>query len=124
MRMLVRQHKYYSNLTYIDHTEDQNQEQYNDNDYGYFCELDIVDNNKDIEEAIQKNVTNYNKYYVYNYNYNYNDPKKNDDIDHVKEINETNEINELIDKYNDIYFLIQFCLITSTGCILLYFTLK
>jgi len=114
MRMLVRQHKYYDNLTYIENAEEE------DNDYGHFYELDIIDHDNTDIEQVKSTVTNYNKYYVYNYNYNYNN-KKDDDVDEPKEFN---EINELIEKYNDIYFLIQLCLITSTGGILLYFTLK
>ena len=118
--MLVRQNKYYDNLS--DNIEE-------DNDYGYFCELEIdYNNNRDIENPEQKSITNYNKYYVYNYNYN---PKKNDDINHTNEIiekkndkNDKNDKNATIEKYNDIYFLMQLCLITSTGCILMYFTIK
>lgn len=110
MRMLVRQNKHYDNLN--DNIEDP------DNDYGYFCELDIDDTHRDIEEPHQKNVTNYNKYYVYNYNYN--DPKKQDDIimnNHYAE-------DEIKEKYNNMYFLIQISLITTTGFILMYFTIK
>jgi len=113
MRMLLRQNKYYDNLS--DNIEE-------DNDYGYFCELEIDDNNRDIENPEQKTITNYNKYYVYNYNYN---PKKNDDINHTNEIIEKkNDKHDTTEKYNDIYFLIHLCLITSTGCILMYFTIK
>ena len=60
MRMLVRQNKYYNNLTNINNIGDEENNENEDNDYGHFYELDI-------EEPIQKNITNYNKYYVYNY---------------------------------------------------------
>jgi hypothetical protein len=112
--MLVRQNKYYDNLTYIENAEEE------DNDYGYFCELEIdYNNNRDIENPEQKSITNYNKYYVYNYNYN---PKKNDDIKQTNDIIDNKH--DTTEKYNDIYFLIHLCLITSTGCILMYFTIK
>jgi len=110
--MLIRQNKYYNNLTNINNIGDEENnetDENEDNDYGHFCELDI-------EEPIQKNITNYNKYYVYNYNYN--DQKKDDDIDELKELKEINE------KYNDIYFIIHLTGITATGIILLYFTLQ
>ena len=106
MRMLIRQNKYYNNLININNIGDEENHENEDNDYGHFCELDI-------EEPIQKNITNYNKYYVYNYNYS--DQKKDDDINELKEINE---------KYNDIYFIIHLTGITATGIILLYFTLQ
>jgi len=110
--MLIRQNKYYNNLTNINNIGDEENnetDENEDNDYGHFCELDI-------EEPIQKNITNYNKYYVYNYNYN--DQKKDDDIDELKELKEINE------KYNNIYFIIHLTGITATGIILLYFTLE
>lgn len=112
MRMLVRQNKYYNNLTNINNIGDEENNVIEDNDYGHFCELDIEDPN-------QKNITNYNKYYVYNYNYS--DQKKDDDIDELKELKELKEIKE---KYNDIYFIIHLAGITATGIILLYFTLQ
>ena len=109
MRMLVRQNKYYNNLTNINNIGDEENNENEDNDYGHFCEIDI-------EEPIQKHITNYNKYYVYNYNYS--DQKKDDDID------ELNELKEIKEKYKDIYFIIHLIGITTTGIILLYFSLQ
>ena len=108
MRMLVRQSKY-SNLKYIIDND-------NNEDYGYFYDLDISD--KIIIENIpltgnsHNNITNnyINRYYVYNYL----DQKKDDDI-------ENNENNEILEKYNDLYFVINIIFITASGIILLYF---
>ena len=90
--MLVRQNKYYNNLTNINNIGDEENNENEDNDYGHFCELDI-------EDPIQKNITNYNKYYVYNYNYS--DQKKDDDIDELKELKEQQlKINSELEQYN------------------------
>lgn len=108
MRMLVRQSKY-SNLKYIVDND-------SNEDYGYFYDLDIFD--KIIIENIpltgnsHNNITNnyINRLYVYNYL----DQKKDDDITE-------NENNEILEKYNDLYFVINIIFITASGIILLYF---
>ena len=110
MRMLVRQSKY-SNLKYIVDND-------NNEDYGYFYDLDISD--KIIIENIpltcnsHNNISNnINRHYVYNYI----DQNKDDDIEN----NENNENNEILEKYNDLYFVINIIFITASGIILLYF---
>lgn len=108
MRMLVRQSKY-SNLKYIVDND-------SNEDYGYFYDLDISD--KIIIENIpftlnsHNNITNnyINRYYIYNYL----DQKKDDDITE-------NENNEILEKYNDLYFVINIIFITASVIILLYF---
>lgn len=108
MRMLVTQSQY-NNLKHIDDND-------NNDEYGYFYDLDI--NDKIIIENIQlngnsnNNITNnyINRFYIYNYI----DQKKDDDITE-------NENNEILEKYNDLYFVINIIFITAGVILLLYF---
>jgi len=112
--MLVRQNKYYSNSKNIDTTF-----YFDEEDYGYFCELDINDKilieKIPLSENSQNNIINnyVDRYYIYNNH----DQKKDDDIISKEDDDDYNE------KYNDLYFIINLTFITGTGFILLYLTI-
>jgi len=112
--MLVRQNKVYDNLKSIDTNLD-------DNDYGYFYELDLIET---IDNNSQNNIINnyVNTYYFYTFG----DNKKTDNYTKDYEEDEYKDNEEyvrLLKKQDDIYFMMNVFLITTTGLVMLYFTL-
>jgi hypothetical protein len=111
--MLIRQNEYYNNSKII------NTNYYNDDEeYGYFCDLDTNDNitiekvNLN-ENSKNKIINNYvNRYYIYNFH----DQKKDEDNN-----NRDYDDNE---KYGHYYFVMNMAFITGTGFILLYLTIN